>query len=238
MELYNQIIKESLSIIENDEALKKFPISKTSKRWKLEKEQKLIFQKEMAYELGGDFLPALSGLAFTTQKDFESEVWLLGDDLNEIKENSPYARLTILNVDDSSWSDNQKAYSAMQKIDYTRFHIYPEGFMIRISTSAAREPVRISKKAVKKGLNFEKTGTLFVDGYCEHPDVTGAKVIFITKRDFPYEKLAKQLSKMEDITNSLDKIFRNLIMDCRTCNLKTVCDEVEGLRQYHQKGLS
>ena len=28
-------------------------------------------------------------------------------------------------------------------------------------------------------------------------------------------------------------IMKNLIMDCKACNLKEVCDEVEGMKELH-----
>lgn len=122
----------------------------------------------------------------------------------------------------------------MQKIDYTRYHVYPEGFMMRISTSAKREPVRISSEALRKGLDFQKVGNLFIKAYLKQPYVKGVKVIFITDENFDYEKLEKYAGKMETVTDSLNKILKDFVMDCTICNLKPVCDEVEGLRQYHK----
>jgi len=236
MELYNEIIHNCLALIESHR-VRKYAAEPDNLNWKLESEQKLIFQKEMAYELGGGGRPAIGGLCFMGSDDFINEIWVVGDDLPDLKKDSPYARISILNVDDSSWNDSQKAYNSMRKIDYTRYHVYPEGFMMRISTSAKREPVRIAKKALKKGLDFQKVGNLFINRYLQQADVKGVKIIFITEESFDYETLEKYVNKMESVTNSLDKIFNNLIMDCRSCNLKPVCDEVEGLREYH-KGLS
>lgn len=233
MELYNEIIDDCMAMLAPYNIIK-YP-AKAQVDWKLETTQKIIFRNQMAYELGGNNRPALSGLCFTNEDNFENEVWLVGEDLSALKEDSAYARITIINVDDSSWSDSQKAYASMQKIDYTRYHIYPEGFMMRISTSSAREPVRISAKALAKGLDFQKAGNLFINGYLKQPYVKGAKIIFITEQKFEYEILEKYVSKMTAVTNSLDSILKNLVMDCRTCNYKPVCDEVEGLREYHMQ---
>ena len=131
MELYDKIIGEILELVESAGGKTRLNIDK---KWDDEKEQKLIFQKDMAYELGGGSLPAVSGLAFTSTMDFGDEIWLCGENLDSIKKDSPYARITVLNVDDSGWDDSQRAYSAMQRIDYTRYHVFPRGFMIRIST--------------------------------------------------------------------------------------------------------
>lgn len=83
------------------------------------------------------------------------------------------------------------------------------------------------------GLDFARVGQLFLHAYHAHPQVQTATVLFITAPDFPYELLAQKAAKMETVTNSLDQIFSNLVMDCRSCSLKPVCDEVEGLRELH-----
>ena len=233
MKLYDDIINKCLNLLENTNmtTYKKKDISS----WDIEDEQKIILRSDMAYELGGMMMPAVSALAFTSDIDFEDEVVVVGDDISEIKSDTPYARVTMLKIDDSEWTDNQKAYSAMQRIDYTRYHVYPKGFMMRISTSTSREPVRISRQEVDFGLNFAAVGGTFIDAYHKHKEVKAVKIIFITNKDFPYDKLAQYASSMEDITKSLDKIFNNLVMDCRSCNLKPVCDEVEGMRELHKR---
>ena len=64
------------------------------------------------------------------------------------------------------------------------------------------------------------------------------KLIFVTAADFPYEELARLAHQGEQITKSMNHIFNNLVMDCSACNLKPVCDEVEGLRELHQAALT
>lgn len=150
-EAYDDIINKCLNLLENTNmtTYKKKDISS----WDIEDEHKIILRSDMAYDLGGMMMPAVSALAYFCI-DFEDEVVVVGDDISEIKSDTPYARVTMLKIDDSEWTDNQKAYSAMQRIDYTRYHVYPKGFMMRISTSTSREPVRISRQEVDFGLNF------------------------------------------------------------------------------------
>jgi hypothetical protein len=96
-----------------------------------------------------------------------------------------------------------------------------------------RESVRVGREALRAGLDFSKVGGLFLDGYRRHPEVLAAKLIFITLPDFPYEELGRQVRQAEKITGALDHIFKNLRMDCSSCELKEVCDEVEGMRALH-----
>lgn len=196
----------------------------------------LVLKSDMAYELGGGTLAAVSGLFFTPDSALvpADGICRLGPDLSEIKEDVPYARLTLIRVAEGCFAGDAQAYSDLRKMEYTRYHVNPEGYMMRISTASEREPVRISRKALKDGLSFEKVGRSFIKGYHSHPKVEAVKVIFVTAEDFPYGQLAKLAHQGEEITKSMNHIFNNLIMDCSACNLKPVCDEVEGLRELHQ----
>ena len=37
--------------------------------------------------------------------------------------------------------------------------------------------------------------------------------------------------------SSLNHIFDNVMFDCSTCNLKEICDEVDGLKELHLKNV-
>lgn len=231
MNLYDNVINECMEILTQYNG-RRLNVHKSD--WKQEKEQRLILKSDMAYELGGSSNHAISGLAFSNaDKGVKDEIWLYGSDLKNIKKDTDYARLTILYIDDREWNDSDKAYAVMRNIDYTRYHVYPKGFMIRISAAAEREPVRIERKAVEEGLDFEKVGNVFIEKYHTHKDVKAVKIIFITEKDFPYELLFRKTEKMEKITESLNTIFKNIVMDCTTCGLKKVCDEVEGMKELH-----
>lgn len=201
--------------------------------WEREDEQHILFKKDIAYELGGGGLPAYSGMAFTSNETIKDEIVVCGPDLTEFKADGPYARLTILRVDDSAWTDSGQVYKALRRLDYTRYHVYPKGFLMRISAAAHREPVRVGREALRSGLNFEKVGKLFLSAYHGHPEVLGVCIFFITEPNFPYEEFGDVVCQMDSVTESLNEIFNNLIMDCSSCRLKPVCDEVEGLRELH-----
>ncbi len=232
MNLYDNLIQESLNLF-TEAGLCTLPLADKESLWQTEAEQRLIFQRDMAYELGGNGLPAVSALAYTSQPAHSDKLLLCGPDLPELKADSPYARLTILHIHDQDWQDDQQAYQLLRRMEYTRYHVYPQGFMMRISTSAGREPVRVSRKALQNGLNFARVGQLFLQAYHGHPQVQAATLLFVTAPEFPYERLAQKAAKMEAVTDSLDKIWNHLVMDCRSCSLKPVCDEVEGLRELH-----
>ena len=200
----------------------------------------LILKSEMAYELGGGILPAVSGLCFTSNQSLVggNQVLVYGPDLDSIKGDSPFGRVTILSVSQDGLGEDDKAYALMKQVEYTRYHVHPKGYMMRVSTASGREPVRVGKEALDNGLNFGKVGSLFLKEYRKYPEVVSAKVIFITAPDFPYDEFSRLVKRTQTITESLNHIFNDLQMDCGTCGFKPVCDEVEGLRELHIKSLS
>ena len=232
MKLYDDSIKELLAGIDMTEA-KKLDIVNAD--WTDVVDHNLILRADMAYELGGGTFPAVSGMAVTCNEQFVNtdEVLLIGPDLDEIKADTPYARIALVKVAEDSLGDGNALYNAIRKIEYVRYHINPEGYMTRISASNNREPVRVGKEALGKGLNFAKVGKLFLDTYHENKNIEAVKLIFITDPDFDYKSLSEQAQRREDITGTIDHIFKNVMMDCGSCSLQKVCDEVEGLRELH-----
>ena len=199
----------------------------------------MVLRSEMAYELGGSGLPAVGGIGFTSRiAEEEDSIWLYGSDLPEIEADQPYARIVIAGTDVGELPDRdsiQKAYDLFRSIEYEKYHVAPEGYMMRISVSGNREPVRVSRSGLAAGLTFGQVGGAFVQAYKKHPQVKSVKMLFITEPDFPYARLEELAGSMEQITDSLDYIFKNIKMDCSTCSLKPVCDEVEGLRELHME---
>ncbi len=197
----------------------------------------LIFRDDLAYELGSGKLPAMSGVALTADSPEDGgsrsvnkdEVWLCGPDLPELQNDTPYARIALVRVKEDAMGTGDALYRTIRKIEYTRYHVNPEGFMLRISASSRKEAARISRKALKKGLDFASVGKLFIDAYHQHPAVEAVKLIFITQPDFPYGELSKVLERSENITQALDHLLNKVKMDCNACGLKEICAEVEEL---------
>lgn len=204
--------------------------------WPVNRKEKLILRSETAYELGGGELAAVSGLAFTFSKELVAKdgVYLCGKDLAAISKDLAYARITLLRLSEKLlYEEEQSLYNILQKIEYMRYHFFPEGYMMRISPAREREPVRVSKAAIKQGISFAKIGQCFQNAYRKLPEVEAVETYFITLPEFPYTELKRQAHRFGQITQSLNHIFENLTMDCSTCGLKEICDQVEGLKELH-----
>ncbi len=231
MKLYDECLLGVLELLKEYQA-KELDISVDNELTN-DGKNRIILQRDTAYELGSGALPAVSSIALTDNEDYVKNdgIYLIGDDLPDIKKDAPFARIALIRVDEDSLGSGEALYQSIRKIEFTRYHINPEGYMMRISAFTHREAVRVSKDALKNGLNFSKVGKLFIDEYKKNPYVKAVKLLFVNKVDFPYDKLETIMQKSEDITKALDHIMKNIKMDCDTCSLKTVCEEVEALRE-------
>lgn len=237
MNLYDAQIKSLKDILEGQD-VKKLPLDTG---WEVTEKENLILKSEMAYELGGGNEYAVSALAFTTDPEIlpEDSLYLTGSDLREIKSDISYARITIVRFKDEyaiSRKDSEM-YGVMRATDYVRYHTFPKGYMMRISSVREREPVRVSREALDRGISFAKVGTELIKAYKKRPEVESVGIYFITDAGTDYKKLKNMAHRCEQITDSLNHIFNGMIMDCNTCSSKALCDEIEGLRQIHMNNI-
>ncbi len=193
----------------------------------------LLFESDTAFEFGGKQLPAVGGQFLTDSEKFVTEdgIQLLGPDIFECRSNTPYARIALIRVNAERMGEEKELFQRIRRIDYTRYHVNPEGFMVRISSMNHREAVRVSKEAVHAGISFQNVGHNYIEAYHRHAAVEAVQMIFITDPAFPYADLQKLTAKAEDITRTMDHLLSKVQMDCDTCGLRQICDEVEELMQ-------
>lgn len=231
MKLYDETIRKIRTLLSSE----KQQLLHDATAWPVVSDRSMILRSDMAYELGGGSLPALGVTLVTASKDLVpgDGVFLTGTDLPEIDADTPFARIALVRVGEDTLGEGKKLYRAIRNLEYTRYHFYPEGFMLRVSSSKRRESVRIGKEALKKGLNFAKTGSRMIAAFHSHPEVEAVEIHYVTANGFPYQELEALGREGERITETLDHMMKNLVMDCGVCGLKQVCDEVEGLREIH-----
>ena len=233
MKLYDEII-EKLQQLVPDRDSKEFEVRDST--WPVA-EREMILRGDMAYELGGGSLPAIGATIVTADENLigEDGITLVGSDLREIDEDTPFARIAVVRVDENTIGEGNALYNAIRSLEYTRYHLFPKGFMMRVSASRNRESVRVSREAVTDGISFDETGNMMISAFHKNPNVKAVHIYYFTKKDFDYKALKSMAEESEEITRTIDHILKNLIMDCRACNLQEICDEVEGLRELHFK---
>ena len=232
MELYNSLFHDTAALLEKGQ-----PTS-----WKYEPNNickelansELVLQKDAAYELGASGKGSANYVLFTSNEELggKDQVILCGKDLGEIKGDCDFARIVILRIgvlDD----DDEAVYRTLRDIEFAKYHVYPQGYMVRISPESYREQVRVSKEAIKKGISFKALGMNYIQAYKQDPNVISATVIFLTDPTADYSALKPLAKKSADVTGTLTHIFEGLPTDCSVCALKDICDEVEGMKELH-----
>lgn len=223
MEFFDSLIKDTRELLSH-KAKKELDYSQAD-AWRDEGYSSIILQRDCAYELKG------TGFNLVTSSAVEDKILLYGDDLNEIKGDCSYARICLVSVEADA--DGQKAYELIKKIEYVKYHCFPEGYMMRSASGTNKEAIRVSKNAISKGISFQKIGNLLIKKYKELPEVKSVTVVFVTDKNSDFTALAEIGAKSNGITKALNSIMENLMVDCDSCSLKPICDEVEGMRELH-----
>ena len=232
MELYNSLIGETKALFEK--LPQKVWDYNPRGAWASNDSSELVLQKDAAYELGASGKGSANYVLFTSSGELveKDQVILCGKDLREIKGDCDFARIVLLRIgvlDD----DDEQVYRTLRDIEFSKYHVYPKGYMVRISPESYREQVRVSKDAVRKGINFRALGASYIAEYKKNPNVISAAVIFLTDPAADYSALKALAKKSADVTGTLTHIFEGLPTDCSVCALKDICDEVEGMKELH-----
>ncbi len=232
MELYNSLIKDTEAQLEKLD--KKAWDYSPADCWKDTGSSELVLQRDAAYELGAQGRGSANYVLFTSSSELvnEDKVILIGPDMGQIKGDCDFARIVLLQVgvlDD----DDEAVYRTLKDIEFSKYHVYPEGYMIRMSPESSREQVRVSRQALKKGISFKTVGNRYVAEYKKDANVLKATVIFITDPKADYEALQAMAKKAAAVTGTLTHILEGLPTDCSVCALKDICDEVDGMKELH-----
>lgn len=232
MELYNSLINDTRAQLEGLSA--KVWDYAPSDCWADTGASELVLQRDAAYEMGALGKGSANYVLFTSSSELvdKDQVILYGPDMGQIKGDCDFARIVLLRVgllDD----DDEAVYRTLKDIEFAKYHVYPEGYMVRMSPESSREQVRVSKKALGKGISFRSVGASYVAEYKKDANVLNATVIFITDPKADYAALQAAAKKASAVTGTLTHILEGLPTDCSICALKDICDEVEGMKELH-----
>lgn len=232
MELYNSLIKETKALTD--------PLQRKS--WDYDEQDcwfdngssELVLQKYAAYEMGASGKGSANYVLFTSSPELveKDQVILIGKDMREIKGDCDFARIVLLRIGDID-DDDEVVYRTLKDIEFSKYHVYPKGYMVRISPESYREQVRVSREALTGGINFKAVGASYIREYKKNPNVISAMVIFITDPAANYTELKALAKKSAGVTGTLTHILEGLPTDCSVCALKDICDEVEGMKELH-----
>ena len=228
MKLYDKLIGQIKNLL--PENAKRFSYSEPT--LKIKKDNSILLLKETAYELGGSQKPCVSTVAVSDSIKFDNCTYLYGKDIPEIRSDCCFGKIVFLEIKDIG--EEQSAFDKIKELERLKYSFCPEEFMTRASAFNMREQIRVSKKAVKNGVTFSDYGSSLIKAYLEFPMVKSVQIIFITDFD-RFNELGMICDKVRQTTDALNHILDNVLLDCNTCNLKSICDEVEGMKELHMK---
>ena len=158
MELYNSLVKDTLALLEGHQALSWDYVP--GKDWHDLGANELVLQRDAAFELGADRKGSANYVLFTSSPAFcpSDKISLYGPDLGSIKGDCDFARIVILRIGMID-GDDETVYRTLKDIEFAKYHIYPEGYMVRMSPESYREQVRVSRTALRSGINFRAIGS-------------------------------------------------------------------------------
>ena len=87
--------------------------------------------------------------------------------------------------------------------------------------------------SILKGISFEAVGNRYIEAYKKDVNVLNVTVIFVTDPTMDFKAMLENSKKVDAITNTLTHIMEGLPTDCSVCQLKDICDEVEGMKELH-----
>ncbi len=99
MKIYDEIIKK---LNKNIECSHTQTLRINMNSWPDNDSNSVVFMPDMAYELGAASMPSISIQMMTTDSSLvkNNEILLIGKDISQIKEDTPYARIIQLLVDE------------------------------------------------------------------------------------------------------------------------------------------
>jgi CO dehydrogenase/acetyl-CoA synthase beta subunit len=232
MELFNPLIQDTKALFER--AVPRVWDYSERDCWHDIGSNELVLSRDAAYELGAAGKGSANYVLFTSSGDLvnKDQVLLYGPDLKDIRGDVDFARIVLLRVGVLS-DDDEQVFRILKDIEFAKYHVYPEGYMVRMSPENYREQVRVSKQALKKGISFRSIGASYIKAYKKDPNVLNATVIFSTLPGLDYKTMKDYAKKSSDMTNTLTHILEGLPTDCSVCALKDICDEVEGMKELH-----
>lgn len=230
MELYNHIIESTRAALADSQP-RRWDFDPAA-LWPDTGASELVMLRDAAFELGGSGRASANFTCVTGDEALvpRDEVLLYGPDLPQLTGDVSFARLVFLLVDDIG--TEEEAFSAIRDMEFVKYHVFPKGYMVRTSAESNREQVRVSRAALREGIDFRRIGNAYLTRYKQNTHIRRAQIVFLTDQAVIAE-LAKTAKQVDAITKTLTHILEGIPTDCGNCSLKPVCDEVEGMRELH-----
>ncbi|MDY6824118.1 MAG: hypothetical protein SWH68_10055 [Thermodesulfobacteriota bacterium] len=242
MQLFNTIISDTRQLIadwSDQQAGGPLPVRKFEAadhvHWPAAGNRDIVFQSDTGVELGNPKDKSVAFLAWTDDAGqvHDNRITLVGPDIGEIAESSvPFGKVVLIH---GSGFTEDNCYERFREMDLCRFDVSLKGYMMRAVSQYMREWSRISREAVKNGLNFEVLGSAMLRKLKEYDYIKAAEIIFVTASPDHVRQLGPMADRFMQYINAMTKMHQEMDFDCDSCEYQNVCDEAEELRSMREK---
>ena len=228
MDIFDSLIKQTLSVVNN------YPMTplKAAEPWDILDKNIYLFDKNTQVELGG-YPKESVNMLIQSSNDFIQGDYIIGDE-NLIKKEKhiSFGKIVILKIKDI---DGDKIYDFTQDVLLKDSKSHFKDVMTRASSKHYYINYKVSKDAIKNGFSFESIASAIHNQFIQIEAVEDVSVIFILGDSDIYKQLLPIVEKAKEVTLTLNHIFYSVNMDCHSCNMNDICDEVQGLRKLHKE---
>ena len=225
---YMERASQMLAPCLNTEAARKVPADGPA--WPLAEKNPFLMERDTALELGG-YPKESVNLILSSSAELPAEGLTIIGSENAGEGHLSFGRVIFLQAEDI---DDDQVYEFQQAVQLADLRFKLQDVMTRTSSRQYQMNLRIGKKAADAGLDLEAMARAIQQHFLQIRQVKKAAVVLLAGDSPLYRELLPIAEKVKDVTVALNTMFEGIDMDCRSCNLSEICDEVEGLRTLHQ----
>lgn len=244
MNIFDKFVRETTEIIGSEQPEQITELKCSCQPWEIQDKNTFLMERDTAIELGGypkesinliipsSNLRELSGLGIGL--GFGEGVYCIGDPglLANGEKHISFGKIVLLETEAIGDDD---IYEFTQQELLTDSRIRMKDVMLRQSPAHYNLNLRIAKAAILAGFDLDKMGRTVQESFAAMEHVKSVTVIFIVGDSALYKKLLGVAEMVKEVTLTLNHIFDGIDMDCGSCDLSEICDEVEGVRELHKR---
>ena len=204
-------------------------------QWPRAENKQLVLGQDTAVELGHPQTASTSALLWTNDDAMiqNRRISILGPELSQIKDTrSAFGKIVLVQVQGFTEENTYLRYRQMEQI---RYNLYLKGYMMRGASQFQREWSRVSRDAMSQGFSLETLGRSLMDQYLELDFVRSVQIIFITSNNEDVFKVSEISKSAMKIIGAMNKMAKEMSLDCDSCEYVEVCSEVASLRNMRRR---
>lgn len=239
MKIFDEYIKQAaeliLPLIDSDRGLMDVPYE--GPLWPIEEKTPFIMERDTAAELGGYPKESVNLILSTSSKIPFEGVKILGrpEDIDAVREGKgahlSFGKIVMLKV---SGVEDDDIYDYQQNVQMADIRLRLRDVMLRTSSQQFFTNLRIGRKAAAAGFDLPIMGRTVREHFLSVNHVEEAAVILIVGDSDLYKELLPAAENVKKITVALNTMFEGIDMDCGSCSMSPICDEVDELRKLHK----